>query len=51
MSQSATATVLGFEPVLAILIIALTFPDTHGRELEEITGEEVGPAVAVAAHA
>jgi putative MFS transporter len=46
-SQSATATLLGLGPLVAILIIATTFPDTHGRELEDITGEEVGPIAAV----
>ncbi len=49
-SQSATATVLGFGPLLAIVIIALTFPETHGRELEDITGEEVAPVAAIATH-
>lgn len=41
MSQSATATLLGLGPLAAIGIIALAFPDTHGRELEDITGEEL----------
>ncbi len=39
-SPSATATLLGIGPLVAIVIIAVTFPDTHGRELEDITGEE-----------
>jgi MFS family permease len=39
-SQSITATVLGVGPVLALLLIATRFPDTHGRELEETSGEE-----------
>ncbi len=39
MSQSATATLLGFGPLAAVIIVAIFFPDTHGRELEEITGE------------
>jgi MFS family permease len=38
-SQSWTATVLGIGPFLALVIIALVFPDTHGRELEETSGE------------
>jgi MFS family permease len=40
VSPSATATILGIGPLIAIIIIAVTFPDTHGRELEDITGEE-----------
>ncbi|HET8619311.1 MAG TPA: MFS transporter [Acidimicrobiales bacterium] len=44
LSQSATATLLGAGPVLAVVIIALLFPDTHGRELEETSGEgALGP--------
>ena len=39
-SQSITATVLGVGPVLALFLIATRFPDTHGRELEETSGEE-----------
>jgi putative MFS transporter len=39
LSSSATATLLGIGPLVAIVIIAITFPDTHGRELEDITGE------------
>lgn len=38
-SSSATATLLGIGPLIAIAIIAIAFPDTHGRELEDITGE------------
>jgi hypothetical protein len=41
-SQSWTATVLGIGPFLALVIIALVFPDTHGRELEETSGEGDG---------
>jgi MFS family permease len=41
-SQSWTATVLGVGPFLALIIIALVFPDTHGRELEETSGEGDG---------
>jgi putative MFS transporter len=40
-SPSATATILGIGPLAAIVIIALMFPDTHGRELEDITGEDL----------
>jgi MFS family permease len=40
-SLSGAATVLSLGPILAVVIIALTFPDTHGRELEEISGEEL----------
>lgn len=50
-SQSATVLFLGIGPLLAILLIALTFPDTHGRELEDINGEAesvLGQGVAVA---
>lgn len=50
LSQSATATLLGIGPLVAIVLIALKFPDTHGRELEDITGEELAPLVAVVAH-
>jgi MFS family permease len=46
VSPSATATILGIGPLAAIVIIALTFPDTHGRELEDITGEEFAIALA-----
>lgn len=35
---SPTVTVLGAGPLLAILIIARYFPDTHGRELEDVIG-------------
>ncbi|HEX8803405.1 MAG TPA: MFS transporter [Acidimicrobiales bacterium] len=38
-SQSVTATVLGIGPLTALAVIALVFPDTHGRELEETSGE------------
>jgi hypothetical protein len=37
-SQSATATVLGVGPLASVIIVAVFFPDTHGRELEDITG-------------
>jgi MFS transporter, putative metabolite:H+ symporter len=39
VSSSMTATLLGIGPLIAIVLIAITFPDTHGRELEDITGE------------
>lgn len=38
-NQSWTATFLGIGPLLAVVIIALVFPDTHGRELEDTSGE------------
>lgn len=49
-NQSWTATFLGLGPLAAIGIIALVFPDTHGRELEETSGEEIAgePAASVA---
>jgi putative MFS transporter len=40
-SQSTTATLLSIGPVIAIVMFAVLFPDTHGRELEELTGEEL----------
>lgn len=40
-SQSTTATLLGIGPLVAIVLFAVSFPDTHGRELEEITGEDI----------
>jgi len=40
-SQSVTATVLGIGPLIAIVLFAVAFPDTHGRELEEVTGEAI----------
>jgi MFS family permease len=45
-SQSWTATVLGIGPLMALVIIALVFPDTHGRELEDTSGEDDGAAAA-----
>jgi putative MFS transporter len=41
LSQSATATLLGIGPLVALVLIATLFPDTHGRELEETSGEDV----------
>lgn len=38
-SLPPTVTILGIGPLLAVVIFALWFPDTHGRELEEIAGE------------
>ena len=32
------ATVLMLGPVIAIVVFAVSFPDTHGRELEETSG-------------
>jgi putative MFS transporter len=47
-SQSWTATVLGVGPLLALVIIAGVFPDTHGRELEDTSGEgDDAPVAAV----
>ncbi len=40
LSFSATTTILLAGPVLAIVIVAVRFPDTHGRELEETSGDE-----------
>jgi putative MFS transporter len=45
-SQSTTATLLGIGPLVAIVMFAVLFPDTHGRELEDITGESLGIALA-----
>ncbi len=39
-SQSATATILGIGPLVALVIFATMFPDTHGHELEDTSGEE-----------
>lgn len=46
-SQSATATILGVGPLVALVVFATMFPDTHGRELEATSGEE-GLGVALA---
>jgi MFS family permease len=37
--QSMTTTILALGPVTALVIVARFFPDTHGRELEETSGE------------
>jgi putative MFS transporter len=51
--QPLTASLLGAGPLLAVVIIALAFPDTHGRELEETSGDaplvDAAPAAAEAA--
>lgn len=39
-----TVLVLGIGPVITIFLIAIFFPETKGRELEEITADEVGLA-------
>jgi hypothetical protein len=31
--------ILASGPLIAVVIVAVWFPDTHGRELEEITDE------------
>jgi MFS family permease len=36
---STTSIILGIGPLLALLIIAVSFPETKGRELEEINNE------------
>jgi MFS transporter, putative metabolite:H+ symporter len=41
LSQAGTATVLGLGVVAGVVMIATLFPDTHGRELEETSGEGV----------
>jgi putative MFS transporter len=47
-SQSVTATVLGMGPLVAIVLFAVAFPDTHGRELEELSGESIAVAISPA---
>ncbi len=52
--QRITASVLGIGPLIAIVLVAVFFPDTHGRELEETSGEgaaDEAAAVAAAASA
>jgi putative MFS transporter len=46
--QSWTATILGVGPLLAVVMIAVMFPDTHGRELEDTSGEDLPIADGVA---
>ena len=43
-SQSMTATLLGIGPLIAIVMFAVLFPDTHGRELEDVSGENLAIA-------
>jgi MFS family permease len=45
-NQSWTATFLGVGPLAAVIIVALTFPDTHGKELEDIVPAPVLVATA-----
>jgi MFS family permease len=40
---SIAAVILGVGPLLALLVIWRYFPETKGRELEEITGEHIVP--------
>ncbi|MGH9137309.1 MAG: MFS transporter [Acidimicrobiales bacterium] len=47
-SQSTTATLLLIGPVVAVIIYLVAFPDTHGRELEETSGDTIGITVATA---
>jgi MFS family permease len=42
---SVTSIVLGAGPFLALVVTWLAFPETKGRELEEITGEDVVPSL------
>jgi MFS transporter, putative metabolite:H+ symporter len=44
-NQSVTATLLGIGPLIAVVMIAAWFPDTHGRELEDTSGEDDLPGV------
>lgn len=39
-TQSVTVTALVLGPAAAVAIYAIAFPDTHGRELEDISGED-----------
>lgn len=39
-NQSITASVLAIGPFVAVVLVAVLFPDTHGRELEETSGED-----------
>lgn len=40
---SVTSVILGTGPFIALLVIWVAFPETKGRELEEITGEAILP--------
>jgi hypothetical protein len=42
-----TASILAIGPVVGMIIVVTSFPDTHGRELEETSGE-ILPTLAVA---
>jgi hypothetical protein len=42
---SITSVILGIGPLLSFLLIWLVFPETKGRELEEISGEAPLPFV------
>jgi putative MFS transporter len=46
-SQSTTATLLAIGPNVATIMFATMFPDTHGRVLEDVTGEELALDLAV----
>ena len=37
-SMPASVTILGLGPVLGVILIARKYPDTHGRELEDVHG-------------
>jgi putative MFS transporter len=39
VEQPMTITVLAVGPIIALVMVARLFPDTHGRELEETSGE------------
>jgi putative MFS transporter len=45
-SQSMTATILSIGPLIAIVLFAVAFPDTHGRELEDVSGESLAIDIA-----
>src|SRR3954451_13043397 len=38
-SQSMPASILAVGPLIAVVLFAVAFPDTHGRELEELSDE------------
>jgi hypothetical protein len=39
VSQAVTTTVLAAGSIVGVIMVATLFPDTHGRELEETSGE------------
>lgn len=43
VNQSWTATLLGGFTFIGIVLVAVAYPDTHGKELEETSGEAVVP--------